>query len=39
MLHAMNLLLSLWAEAINTAVHVLNRTTNSQSGVKTPFEL
>lgn len=29
----------LWAEAANTAVYVLNRTSNTVTGSKTPFEL
>lgn len=40
MLHAAeNLPLSLWAEAMNTAVHVLNRTGKSSVAGKTPIEV
>ena len=39
MMVAMNLPEPLWAEAVNNAVHVLNRTINTQTGTKTPFEL
>lgn len=38
MIHAKNLPLSLWAEAVNTAVYILNRTV-SASGVATPYEM
>lgn len=38
MIHAKSLLLSLWAEAVNTAVYVLNRTV-SLDGRATPYEL
>lgn len=38
MLHAKGLPLRLWAEAVNWAVHVLNRTFNSRCKDKTPFE-
>lgn len=39
MIHSRNLHLSLWAEAVNTAVHVLNATGTSTVADKTPFEL
>lgn len=39
MLQAQHLPLTLWAEAVNIAVHVLNRTVNSQTGDQTPYEL
>lgn len=39
MLHARNLKKSLWAEAVNTAVFVLNRTGTSTCVNKTPYEL
>lgn len=39
MLHAKNLPTSLWAEATNTAVYILNRTGTSSVKAKTPFEL
>ena len=38
MLHAKALLLFLWAEAVNTAVHVLNRSASSKK-TATPYEL
>lgn len=38
-LHAKNLPLKLWAEAVNTAVYVLNRTGTSTVPGKTPYEL
>ena len=39
MLHFHSLPLTLWAEAINTAVYLLNRTINTQVGMVTPYEL
>ena len=39
MLHFHHLPLTLWAEAVHTAVYVLNRTINSQVGYTTPYEL
>lgn len=39
MLQASELSLSLWAEAVNTAVYLRNRMTNSVNKEKTPFEL
>lgn len=39
MIHAAGLSLSLWAEAVNTAVYVLNRTGTSSIVGKTPYEL
>ncbi|XP_025161590.1 uncharacterized protein LOC112590100 [Harpegnathos saltator] len=38
MLIASKLLKALWAQAINTAVYVLNRTTSTQSSEATPYE-
>ncbi|RWS00242.1 Retrovirus-related Pol polyprotein from transposon TNT 1-94-like protein, partial [Dinothrombium tinctorium] len=38
MIHSKSLQLSLWAEAVNTAAYVLNRTINSGSTV-TPYEM
>lgn len=38
MIHAKNLSLCLWAEAVNTAVYVLNRTVSPNNGV-TPYEM
>ena len=38
MIHSNNLPLRLWAEAINTAVYLINRTINKQTGDITPFE-
>jgi hypothetical protein len=38
MLHAKNLYLKLWAEAIHWAVHVLNRTINNRNNKKTPYK-
>ena len=38
MLHAKDLPLSLWAEAVSTAVYILNRTTTSEKRQSTPFE-
>ena len=38
LLHAKDLPLKLWAEAINIAVYLLNRTINSQLGLITPYE-
>ena len=35
----MNIPTFMWAEAISTAIHILNRTINSQTGTKTPYEL
>ena len=39
MIHAKGLPLKLWAEAVNTAVYVLNRTGSSPVPGKTPYEL
>lgn len=39
MFHAKNLDMKLWAEAVNTATYVLNRTDKSTIKHKTPFEL
>ena len=39
MLHLHDLPLTLWAEATNTAVYLLNRTINTQVGLVTPYEL
>lgn len=39
MLKARNLPLYLWAEAVNTATYVLNRTPSSQHSNDTPYEL
>lgn len=39
MLHAKNLQKSLWAEAVNTAVHILNRSGTSPEDGRTPYEL
>lgn len=39
MLYARDVPLELWAEAMNCAVYILNRTTSSQTLNKTPFEL
>lgn len=39
MIQAKNLPLSLWAEAVGTAVYVLNRTVSSTSNGKTPYEI
>lgn len=39
MLHAAGMALCMWAEAVNTAVYVLNRTGTSSVIGKTPFEL
>lgn len=39
MLHAKNLPIKLWAEAINTAVYILNRTGTSSVEGLSPFEL
>jgi hypothetical protein len=38
MIHAKGLPLKVWAEAINWAVHVLNRTINARCQLKTPYE-
>jgi hypothetical protein len=38
MIHDQGLPIRVWAEAINWAVHVLNRTINSQNMVETPYE-
>lgn len=38
MLHAFSLPTHLWAEAVNCAVYLLNRTTNKQLGSVTPYE-
>ena len=37
-IHAKDLPTKLWAEAVNTAVHILNRTINCQLGIETPYE-
>jgi hypothetical protein len=39
MLHLHDVPLKLWAELIHTAVHILNRTINTQVGFTTPYEL
>lgn len=39
MLHAKDLPIQLWAEAVNTAAYVLNRTGPSPTSGKTPYEL
>ena len=39
MIHLHNLPIKLWAEAVHTAVYVLNRTINHQVGHMTPYEL
>ncbi|GBP95854.1 Retrovirus-related Pol polyprotein from transposon TNT 1-94 [Eumeta japonica] len=39
MLYARDLPLDLWAEAVNCAVYILNRTSSSQTPGKTPYEL
>lgn len=39
MLHAKDLPLKLWAEAVNTAAYILNRTGPTSVNEKTPFEL
>ena len=39
MLHLHDVPLKLWAEAIHTVVHILNRTVNTQVGHTTPYEL
>lgn len=39
MIHAKNLPLSLWAEAVSTTVHVLNRTASSIDVSTTPYEM
>lgn len=39
MLYARDVPLELWAEAVNCAVYILNRTSSSQTPNKTPFEL
>lgn len=39
MLHSRRLNLALWAEAVNTAVYVINRTGTSTMENKTPYEL
>lgn len=39
LLRSSKLPLSLWAEAVNTATYVLNRTINSMNPSKTPYEL
>ncbi|KAG8172366.1 hypothetical protein JTE90_003842 [Oedothorax gibbosus] len=39
MLHSKDLTVRLWAEAVNTAVHVLNRTGPTSVKDKTPYEL
>ena len=39
MLHLHNLPLKLWAKAVHTAIHILNRTINNQVGFVTPYEL
>lgn len=39
MLYAKDVSLDLWAEAVNCAVYILNRTSSSQCPNKTPFEL
>lgn len=38
MLHLHDVPLKLWAEAVHTAVYILNRTINMQSGRTTPYE-
>lgn len=39
MLYTRDVPLDLWAEAVNCAVYILNRTSSSQTPNKTPFEL
>ena len=39
MLYAKDIPLYLWAEAVNTAVYILNRTATSQAPNSTPYEL
>ncbi|UYV63360.1 hypothetical protein LAZ67_2003844, partial [Cordylochernes scorpioides] len=39
MIYAKNMSLKLWAEAVNTATYVLNRTGSTQIEGKTPYEL
>ena len=39
MLYAKDVPLYLWAEAVNTAVYILNRTSTSQAPNSTPFEM
>lgn len=39
MLYARDVSLELWAEAVNCAVYLLNRTSSSQTPKKTPYEL
>lgn len=39
MLHSKNLPLKFWAEAVNTAAYILNRTGPTSVNEKTPFEL
>lgn len=39
MIHEKNLPKKLWAEAINTAVYVLNRTRKSHEEGRSPFEV
>lgn len=39
LLHAKNLPLGLWAEAVATVVHVLNRSVNKRLNSLTPYEL
>lgn len=39
MLHLYDVLLTLWAESVHTAVYLLNRTINHQVGFTTPYEL
>ena len=39
MIYAKNLPQNIWAEAENTAVYAMNRTTNSKNPENTPYEL
>lgn len=39
MIHTKNLPVKLWAEAVNTAVYILNRMGPTPEGIKTPYEL
>jgi hypothetical protein len=39
MLHTKEMLLKLWAEAVNTATSVINRTGPTKTKVSTPYKL